>query len=298
MGYTRIQWITAAWIFFMVASALALLFLSLNPSYQIADRYHSAFVLYAVIAVVAFFCEYMDSSIGMGYGTILTPVLLILGFSPLQVVPCLLLSEMLSGTFAGITHHQLGNVDLLRGRSRNTMIILSVCSLLGAIVAVIAAVNLSKFAVKLYIGVMITAIGLLLILGRNMFGQYSQKKIVGLGVWAAFNKGISGGGYGPLITGGQVLLGVPEKQAIGITSFAEGLVCMVGLTLYLIIQKGALDWHLAGPLIIGALVSVPLAAWTVKILPSQVLRRTIGAMTLYLGALCIINLIMDVVRSQ
>jgi len=40
---------------------------------------------------LAFVCEFIDSSLGMGYGTSLTPILLLMGFHPLQVVPAVLL---------------------------------------------------------------------------------------------------------------------------------------------------------------------------------------------------------------
>ena len=64
------------------------------------------------IIVLAFLCEYMDSTLGMGYGTMLTPVFLLMGFSPMQIVPAILLSELVSGLLAGFFHHREGNVDL------------------------------------------------------------------------------------------------------------------------------------------------------------------------------------------
>ena len=63
------------------------------------------------MVVMAFICEYMDSTLGMGYGTTLTPVLLIMGYEPLQVVPAVLVSELFSGLLAGALHHKEGNVD-------------------------------------------------------------------------------------------------------------------------------------------------------------------------------------------
>ncbi|MCK4232918.1 hypothetical protein KAX75_00695, partial [candidate division WOR-3 bacterium] len=57
------------------------------------------------IAALAFCCEYIDSSLGMGYGTILSPVLIIMGFDPLIVVPSILLSQAVGGFTASIFHH-------------------------------------------------------------------------------------------------------------------------------------------------------------------------------------------------
>ena len=47
--------------------------------------------LFAAVAILALSCEYIDASIGMGYGTALTPLLLVIGFLPLDVVPAVLL---------------------------------------------------------------------------------------------------------------------------------------------------------------------------------------------------------------
>jgi len=62
--------------------------------------------------LLAFVCEYVDSTLGMGYGTTLTPLLLIMGYNPLQVVPVVLISELISGLLAGMLHHKEGNVNL------------------------------------------------------------------------------------------------------------------------------------------------------------------------------------------
>ena len=247
--------------------------------------------LFVILAVMAFFAEYIDSSLGMGYGTTLTPLLMLMGFSPLHIVPAILLSESLTGVSAGLLHHSFGNVDLKPGTSSfKTMAVLAACSIVGTVIAVLIAVSLPKFYVKLYIGVMILLIGVFILLGKHYAGRFSIKKIIALGTIAAFNKGISGGGYGPLVTGGQVISGVPEKNAIGITSFAEGLVCIVGLILYISLQ-GLPQWNLAIPLVTGAMLSVPAATLTVKILPADLIRQSIGYVTAFLGVLTLIKIL-------
>ena len=82
------------------------------------------------IVIIAFLAEYMDSTLGMGYGTTLTPLLLLLGFEPLQVVPAILLSELLTGLLAGFTHHSVGNVDF-RPKTMNIGKILKALKELG-----------------------------------------------------------------------------------------------------------------------------------------------------------------------
>ena len=80
--------------------------------------------------------------------------------------------------------------------------------------------------------------GIIIIATLKLKSKFSWFKIVTLGTIASINKGMSGGGYGPLVMGGQMLSGVDVKKAIGITSFAESLTCFAGVTMYfLLINK-------------------------------------------------------------
>jgi len=256
------------------------------------------FVFYAVIALV---CEYVDSSIGMGYGTTLTPILLLWGFQPLQIVPAVLFSEFITGILAGLWHHRLGNVSfdfrsddrtrrrhlqalgyLPRSFDAKVTIVLIVLGVTGALAAVFLSINLPKLWVKTYIGVMIFAIGLYIIVNVNRRRTFSWGKFTVIAALSGFNKGISGGGYGPLVTGGQVISGRSAKNSIGSTSLAEGIVCLVGFITYLIVRR-SIDWHLALPLVVGAVLSTPLAALTVRKMPETRLKYVIGTVTLLLG---------------
>ena len=259
------------------------------------------------IALVALVAEYSDSSLGMGYGTLLTPILMLMGFTPLQVVPAVLVSELITGFLAGFTHHSMGNVDLKpksmsvvviyrkirelgmvesfrRGvpRALKVVIIVAACSAIGTVAAVTIAVKLPKFYLTLYIGVLLLAIGILILLTMNRTFGFSWGKITALGLLASFNKGMSGGGYGPVVTGGQLLAGVDEKNAVGITSLAEGITCLVGVICYLMAGK-EIDFFLAPWLVGGALVSVPLSGITIKHLKPGRLKPAIAIATLILG---------------
>lgn len=246
------------------------------------------------IAVIAFFAEYVDSSLGMGYGTILTPLLLLMGFNPLEVVPAVLLSEFVTGILAGFTHHRAGNVDFKPNISGcpihlKIALLLGVCSVAGTISAVFLSIKLPKAYLTMAIGCIIFIVGIVILATLNKNYRFSWRKIMILGLTASFNKGLSGGGYGPLITGGQLLSGVEAKSTIGITSLAEGLTCMVGFITYLIAVPH-LDLKIAPYNITGAILAVPLAAISVKRINENKMRLVIGVLTAILGILCIIKL--------
>lgn len=251
------------------------------------------FQLSIEIGLLVFFAalvaEYFDSSLGMGYGTSLTPILLLMGFSPLQVVPMILLAELVSGLFAAFSHTKLGNVNFKIKDNRDgtsnhlkVALLLALCSVVGTVIAVLIAINISQFHLKLYIGVLISLIGLYIILNGKKIHPFSWKRIIGLGVVASFNKGLSGGGYGPVVTGGQILAGISGKNAVAITSLAEGITCIVGFLLYLS-TSNEMDYTLAPYLLLGAIVSVPFSALTIKITNEKRLKKVIGWVTLFLG---------------
>ena len=81
--------------------------------------------------------------------------------------------------------------------------------------------NIPKEVLKVVIGCIILTSGLFVILVSRRVMKYSRGRMLALSGIASFNKAVSGGGYGPLVTSGQILSGVQGRAAVGITSFAR-----------------------------------------------------------------------------
>lgn len=262
--------------------------------------------LFAVIAILALLCEYMDASIGMGYGTTLTPLLLIVGFSPLKVVPAVLLGQLAGGLVGGFVHHRVGNISLdfgqdekvkerLRGlgylpRSIDSKVIfiLAASGVIGALVGVFTAVNIPQVVLQTYIGAMVLGVGIVILMRGSRKGAFSWKGLVGVGLLSSFNKGISGGGYGPLVTGGQIMVGRETKSSVGSTTLAEAIVCIVGFLSYVLV-KGDIFWKLAAATSIGSVIAAPFAALTVRKVNTGKLKFVIGVATVILGSLTLVK---------
>lgn len=266
------------------------------------------------IIILGFMCEYMDSTLGMGYGTTLTPVLMLFGFEPMQIIPAVPLSELITGLLAGFFHHREGNVDLKPTtadifKTKNMLsplgyiekfnktvplhlkvaLLLAFCSVVGTVAAVFIAVNIPKFWLKLYIGLLVLTMGIVILVCLRREFKFSWKRITFLGLIASFDKGMSGGGYGPVVTGGQILSGVEGKSAVGITSLAEGLICLVGVITYMLVSRNLLDWRLAPWIVIGAILSVPLSAKSVRMIDTKTLKLAIAIFTIILGTVTVIK---------
>jgi len=93
------------------------------------------------LVLLAFACELVDSTLGMGYGTTLTPIMLALGYEPIVIVPAVLFSEAVTGVLAGVMHNEFGNVNLRFGsRDFKVAATLTSLSVVGVLLAAIIAV--------------------------------------------------------------------------------------------------------------------------------------------------------------
>jgi uncharacterized protein len=240
-----------------------------------------------LLFALCFVCELVDSGLGMGYGTILTPTLLLLGYSPQDIVPTVLLSELLSGFAAAFFHHEIKNVQLgFRGRDFMPAMILAAGSVAGVTAGVLVAVSIPKQMLSAGIGGIILLSGLMVIMLARRVIAYRRWKMLLLATVASFNKALSGGGYGPLVTSGQILSGVDGKASVGITSFAEAFTCLLAVTLFLI-KGGSINLVLFIPMAAGALVSVPFAVFVINRTQETRLKLIIGGLTMAMGALTI-----------
>lgn len=261
--------------------------------------------IFLLLFVFAFGCEFIDSSLGMGYGTILTPSLLILGFDPLLVVPAVLLSQAFGGLSASLFHHQFENVSFKsNSKDLKLVLIISGFGLIATVLAAFISVNIPKIALKTYIGLLVSAMGIIVLLNRSFL--FTWNKMIAVGLLSAFNKGVSGGGFGPVVTAGQILSGQNHKAAIGVTTLAEAPICICGFFTYLIARTVTelpppilsmpvssfirnmfspqlFQWELILALFLGSVLVTPFGAFTTRILKKEWMHLITGILITVLG---------------
>ena len=261
--------------------------------------------LFLMLFFLAFVCEFIDSSMGMGYGTILAPTLIIFGFNPLVVVPSILLSQAFGGLTASIFHHQFRNVSFNRNsRDFKAFLYISGFGIVATIFAALLSINLPKIVLKTYIGVLVLTMGFIVL--RNYAFNFSWKRLIGIGIISAFNKGLSGGGFGPVVTAGQILSGQNHKNAIGVTTLAEAPICLVGFVTFIIGRtvmelngrvlnmpfSDFLDhlfaphmfrWELLLALLLGSIFVTPFGAFTTRIINKKIMNNLLGVLITILG---------------
>ncbi|MGQ9722946.1 MAG: hypothetical protein ACUVXA_16685 [Candidatus Jordarchaeum sp.] len=94
-----------------------------------------------VIVIMALLAEIIDSGLGMMYGTTLSPILITVGFSPLAVIPGILVSQALGGLTGTIFHHKYKNADFSL-KSQHFKVVLAI--VLPGLLAVLLGVHNSR----------------------------------------------------------------------------------------------------------------------------------------------------------
>jgi len=130
--------------------------------------------------------------------------------------------------------------------------------------------------------------------------------MIGIGILSAFNKGLSGGGFGPVVTAGQIMAGQDYKGAIGVTTFAEAPICIVGFLTYLIgktvttfdqsvlqipmseflkkmFSPELFQWELILALFLGSILVAPFGAFATKIIKKEWMHYILGVIIIVLG---------------
>ncbi|MBD3314004.1 TSUP family transporter, partial [Candidatus Woesearchaeota archaeon] len=87
----------------------------------------------SLLFVVALLAQVVDIVLGMGFGTIMTPLLIEMGYSPMVVLPVVLLLQAIAGFMAGFMHHFYENINFLNKKNLKVSSIFISMGVLGAI---------------------------------------------------------------------------------------------------------------------------------------------------------------------
>ena len=235
-------------------------------------------VWWVVIMCAAF--EFMDSAGGMGYGTALTPLMLLAGFDPKQVVPLVMITEMVTGLIAGLVHGEFENVEWkLRPINETTKLVLMIAvtgmiATMISISAVYGYLQVHKFWIKFYVTMLLIVMGVCSVLTAKTYQKYRPSLMWIFAFVGGFNKGVGGGGYGPVITVGGLLSGVPVKSMVAVTSFAEGLTCLAAVIMWFALLSAGIvvDYMLLPSFVIGTVVAAVAAPYVTRVLPENFWR--------------------------
>ena len=238
-----------------------------------------------LIGVLAIIMEFIDSSMGMMYGTILSPLLIGMGFRPEVIIPSILISQAVGGVIGTVRHHNYNSANF-NGLTKDTKIVLAIVlpGVLACVLGAYVAVSIPGWILKLYIGLLVIIMGFFCV--KTYSFKFSWGKMYVVGMIAAFNKAITGGGFGPLTSTGKIVGGVDPKISIATTTYAEVPICGLAFVFW-IIFNGGIDFTYPLTMCIGAAIGAFIGPWVTFKMKTEKIRKLIGVLAIISGIWCI-----------
>ena len=230
------------------------------------------------MAIVGFAAQYIDGSLGMGYGVSLASFLLVIGFFPALASASIHLAEIFTTAVSALSHIKFGNVR------KDIVLPLLIPGCIGGGLGAYFIASIPGQLTKPWIA------GILLILGIIILIRFLTKKIkpedkpisrkflIPLAAIAGFCDASAGGGWGPIATPSIILTNKSEpRKVVGSVDTTEFFVTLVISTVFIItLGLEIYNWILVSGFIIGGIIAAPLAAWTVRKIAARLLGVLVG----------------------
>jgi uncharacterized membrane protein YfcA len=260
-------------------------------------------IIWSVVLLAAFF-EFLDASAGMGFGTALTPLLLLIGFDPKQIVPVVMIQQGAAGLVGAFLHKEFQNVEWKFKPMSETIKLALIIIVSGVIFNVLAIVgvykifNIGKVWIQLYVALLLLMMGVTSLYQSRKERPYKPSKMVLWASLAGFNKGVGGGGYGPVVTIGGLMAGVPVKSMMAVTAISEGTVstCSVIVWLLMLTSGVTIDYILLPSFMLATMFSAVAAPYMTRVFPEKIWKVIVPTYCLCLTAYAFWKIIPDILK--
>jgi uncharacterized protein len=263
-------------LLFGLALALSLVYYDMFSWQGFKDGFNRDFLVFFLIGALA---QLVDGSLGMGYGATCTSFLLFMGIPPLLSSTAIHVSEMFTTGASAVSHVTLGNIN--KKLLKHLLIPGVIGSIVGAYL-LSGVINVEKIKPFVAIYMMVLAI---IIITKAVRKNIAKKKTKHLGVLASFGgfmDAVGGGGWGPIVTSTLIGNGRCPKYTIGSVNAAEFAVSFASGVTFLLIG-GIQSWQLILGLILGGVVTAPIAALLVNKIKRKPMMILVGIMILLLS---------------
>jgi uncharacterized membrane protein YfcA len=240
------------------------------------EEFTSAVAPYIPIGMLA---QFVDGTLSMGYGLVSTTGLLTFGLTPLMASASVHAAEVFTTAIAGGAHLVAGNVEwrLVRG--------LALPGVIGGIIGAYVLTALAPTFVAPLIAAYLLAMGLR-ILARALRAHpvvHKPRRLVLLGFGGGLLDAMGGGGWGPLVTASLILNHPVPHRVIGSVVMTEFFVT-AAISGTFVARIGIDYYGIALGLLIGGIVTAPLAAYFTRRIPGRWLMGCVGAGVTILSA--------------
>jgi len=246
-----------------------------------------------VFALVGSVAQFIDGSIGMGFGLTSSTLLLSLGVGAAAASAAVHFAEIPITLASGFSHWHRDNIDFKI--LRNLALPGGVGALLGA--TFLSSIDFSN--AKVFVSTLLFLLGFLLIY-RNLWPSITDQNIVEvkspffiptLGFAAGFVDASGGGGWGPVVTPTLMATSsIETRKIIGTVSASEFVVSTAASIGFLLnISRFDVEWQVVAGMALGGTLVAPFAAKLVRILPKRQLSLIVGIGIIVINAIRIVT---------
>jgi len=253
-------------------------------------------LFFLAMVLVGYLAQFVDGTLGMGYGVFSASLLVSIGLYPLVASASVHTAEIFTTLLSGVSHFRFGNVK------RDLVFSLAIPGVIGGVAGAYFLASVPGKTIKPFVAVILLAMGLLILyrvlLQKNPIPSenngHSRVKLTLLGLAAGFMDAVGGGGWGPIATPSLILSGNDEpRQVVGSVNLVEFFVTLAEtLTFLIIVGPEAFRWDIVVALLIGGAVAAPLAAFLCKKLPQKALGGLIGVALIGLNIRTLLQFVM------
>jgi siroheme synthase-like protein len=271
-----VKWCLFAFVFMIIGHAI----LSLVPLGGFADFLRELpgefdVRAFGIMTLAGFLAQFVDGSMGLGYGTISTTFLLAYGVSPAIVSSRVHSARVFSSGVSGYSHHRFGNINKKLFR---TIVIPGV---IGAILGATLAYFGKEYSNYVRIPLSIYTIYLGYYIVRKAFARRKAGDKVRRAGWLAsiggFMDAFAGGGWGTLVTSTLISKRKNPRYVIGSVCLAEFFVVLASSITFFILLRSIPLMDIAG-LIAGGIIAAPIAARLAGKLPARAMFIGVGSL--------------------
>lgn len=229
--------------------------------------------------LIGAFAQLVDGALGMGYGATSTSFLLAYGVSPVLSSTAVHVSEMFTTGASALSHHRFGNIN------KKLVKHLLIPGVLGSITgAYLLSDVIDGDIIKPFIAIYMIILAVVIIRKalRKSVVKKKTKKLGVLAVFGGFMDSVGGGGWGPIVTSTLLGRGRNPKYTIGSVNAAEFAISFAsGITFMLF--GGIHGWQIIIGLILGGVISAPIAAYLVNKIKRKPMMVAVGVLIIILS---------------
>jgi uncharacterized membrane protein YfcA len=240
------------------------------------------FLTVAVFALVGAAAQFVDGTLGMGFGVTSATLLTVLGYSAVAASAGTHAAKVGTCFASGVSHWREGNVDW------RVLIAVGVPGAFGAFIGAVVLTNVAIDGARVWMAAILFLLGISIIarfgFGKSLLPEMRlrTRNLWPIGLFGGFVDATGGGGWGPVATPSlmTVTRHAPHR-IVGTVSASEFLVA-VSASMGFLVGAGDSDvpWLAVLGLIIGGVIMAPFAARFARRAPTRPLGVAVGGIVL------------------